>query len=110
MAEAITAEVTTLTAEVKTLMIGSRQVTLSVFRQLDWVDNDEIDEFGRVNDPNMRSNTRFQPVVVVGRHKKNGTLVKSGIFYDIQRRGYDDSYNCLECWAELPLIVLAGLT
>jgi hypothetical protein len=43
-----TATVETLTAEVRVLIVGSRQVTLSVFRQLDEVHPEEIKPFGRV--------------------------------------------------------------
>jgi hypothetical protein len=43
-----TATVQTLTAEVRVLMVGSRQVTLSVYRQLDYCPPDEIEMFGRV--------------------------------------------------------------
>lgn len=44
------ATVETLTAEVRVLMVGNRQVTLSVYRQLDTVLSGEIDPFGRVRD------------------------------------------------------------
>lgn len=43
-----TAMVETLTAEVRVLMVGSRQVTLSVAKQLDVVDLAELTTFGRV--------------------------------------------------------------
>lgn len=43
-----TATVETLTAEVRVLMVGSRQVTLSVYRQLDSVDMWDMEPFGRV--------------------------------------------------------------
>lgn len=43
-----TATVETLTAEVRVLMVGSRQVTLSVARQLDIVPLAELTVFGRV--------------------------------------------------------------
>jgi hypothetical protein len=43
-----TATVEVLTAEVRVLMVGSRQVTLSVARQLDWVERSELEPFGRV--------------------------------------------------------------
>lgn len=42
------ATVEVLTAEVRVLMVGSRQVTLSVARQLDEVEPDEITPFGRI--------------------------------------------------------------
>jgi hypothetical protein len=43
------ATVEVLTAQVRTLMVGSRQVTLSVYKQLDRVQPHEITPFGRVN-------------------------------------------------------------
>lgn len=49
-----TATVETLTAEVRVLMVGNRQVTLSVYRQLDEVDLMEIEPFGRVNDSKQK--------------------------------------------------------
>lgn len=49
-----TATVETLTAEVRVLMVGNRQVTLSVYRQLDKVDLMEIEPFGRVNDSKQK--------------------------------------------------------
>jgi hypothetical protein len=44
-----TATVQTLTAEVRTLTVGSKQVTLSIFKQLDYVTPWRINAFGRVN-------------------------------------------------------------
>jgi hypothetical protein len=43
-------QVEVLTAEVRVLMVGSRQVTLSVFRQLDLIPPEALEPFGRVND------------------------------------------------------------
>ena len=43
-----TATVETLTAEVRVLMVGNRQITLSVAKQLDEVPIAEIEVFGRV--------------------------------------------------------------
>ncbi|MCX2712050.1 hypothetical protein [Mycolicibacterium sp. J2] len=43
-----TATVETLTAEVRTLVVGSRQVTLSVAKQLDYVPLDQLTVFGRI--------------------------------------------------------------
>lgn len=68
-----TAAVQTLTAEVRVLVVGSRQVTLSVFRQLDEVDWNECDPFGRVRDANRNS---FKPEVV-GRSVWTGALVRA---------------------------------
>src|SRR2546430_1925472 len=42
------ATVEVLTAEVRVLQVGRRQVTLSVVRQLDWVDAADVVPFGRV--------------------------------------------------------------
>jgi hypothetical protein len=42
------ARVEVLTAEVRVLMVGSRQVTMSVYNQLDQVKPGEIEPFGRV--------------------------------------------------------------
>lgn len=70
------ARVDVLTAEIRVLMVGSRQVTLSVYGQLDQVKPAEIDPFGRVAprdaDPDY--------VYVVGasaRDADRGTLVRS---------------------------------
>jgi hypothetical protein len=67
------AEVQTLTAEVKALMIGNRQVTLSVYRQLDEVEPDEMEPFGRVRD----SRDSEYAVSAVGRHRTTGALVRA---------------------------------
>jgi hypothetical protein len=67
------AQVEVLTAEVRALMIGSRQVTLSVYRQLDEVKPQNCEPFGRVRD------TKDEPksaIFVVGRDA-TGSLVRS---------------------------------
>jgi hypothetical protein len=68
-----TATVEVLTAEVRVLMVGSRQVTLSVYGQLDTIDDKEIEPFGRVR---ARSDEPGQ-IYVVGRHKETGALARS---------------------------------
>jgi hypothetical protein len=55
MTNSTTATVETLTAEVRVLMVGSRQVTLSVYGQLDEVGPEDIEPFGRVNPRDARS-------------------------------------------------------
>lgn len=70
------ATVKTLTAEVRVLMVGSRQVTLSVYGQLDQVDYAEIEPFGRVN---PRGEDDY--LCIVGRSKRDGTLVRSRVPY-----------------------------
>jgi hypothetical protein len=48
-----TATIEVLTAQVRVLMVGSRQVTLSVYRQLDTIDYEQAHMLmGRVRDPN----------------------------------------------------------
>jgi hypothetical protein len=71
-----TATVEVLTAEVRVLMVGSRQVTLSVYNQLDHVRPDDIDPFGRVRPRDAEPGW----VCVVGASKRDtdrGTLVRS---------------------------------
>jgi hypothetical protein len=48
MSDKYEATVEVLTAEVRVLQVGRRQVTLSVIRQLDWADAAEVEPFGRV--------------------------------------------------------------
>jgi hypothetical protein len=133
------ARVEVLTAEVRVLMVGSRQVTLSVFRQLDYVPPGCIEPFGRVQD---RSESGW--VVVVGGSRRavdRSALVRCSVSAEVERRqalrwrqaggGGEPVYGDggpgppEECerlasvceaharlageWAELPLIVLAGL-
>jgi len=69
-----TATVETLTAEVRVLMVGSRQVTMSVYNQLDEVDYDDIHPFGRV-----RPKGDDSYIWLVGRHEASGTLVRARI-------------------------------
>jgi len=63
-----TAEVEVLTAEVRVLMVGSRQITLSVARQLDMVNLTELIPFGRIR-------TREYDYAVIGKDRTTGTLV-----------------------------------
>lgn len=72
------AAVEVLTAEVRVLMVGSRQVTLSVFRQLDCVPADVIEPMGRVTDSrDGDSEDRW----VIGRDD-GGTLCRSKLWPD----------------------------
>ena len=66
-----TATVETLTAEVRVLMVGSRQVTLSVAKQLDRVPLDALSPFGRVAIPDIGSNSSWH---LIGRHRDSGVL------------------------------------
>lgn len=93
-----TAKVEVLTAEVRALMVGNRQITLSVFRQLDWVNISEIKIFGRVNDEKTLNEFRGHPLLVVGANNK-GILCRSAvycprkdIFLTVKENGtFDDS-------------------
>lgn len=92
-----TATVETLTAEVRTLVVGSRQVTLSVARQLDTVPVWEIEPFGRVN-----LSGPFD-TIMVGRHRTSGALVISRPVHEHPDAEVRERYEAM------PLIVLAGL-
>jgi hypothetical protein len=119
------AEVQTLTAEVRVLMVGNRQVTLSVYRQLDEVKPEDIEPFGRVR----LSHDAHGWIYVVGMGK-SGDLVRAKaspwvycaqLDFDLapkdqwcfvggdgdRRYKYPSPLNA--AWSALPLIVLAGL-
>lgn len=111
------ARVTTVTAEVRVLMVGSRQVTLSVFSQLDPVAPSQITPFGRVRGKGS-SDDRTE---VVGADR-DGQLCRSWIYDDGFQVGHaglgrlstsEDLavklFPLLQEWKALPLIVLAGL-
>ena len=66
------ARVEVLRAEVRVLMVGSRQVTLSVARQLDAVKPGKIEPFGRVR---IDKDPTGQVIEVVG--SADGVLVRS---------------------------------
>lgn len=71
-----TAQVKLLTAEVRTLQVGNRQVTLSVFRQLDTLLNlENFEPFGRVRD----GHDDFREVKMVGRDTTTDALVGARI-------------------------------
>jgi hypothetical protein len=124
-----TATVETLTAEVRVLMVGSRQVTMSVYEQLDYVEPLLIEPFGRVR---PKKNLAYAEIHVVGRDS-DGNLVRSYVpsepmklsddgylstwgataKYRLWNSGGDAERESLAAtaaaWSSLPLIVLAGL-
>jgi hypothetical protein len=133
-----TATVEVLTAEVRVLMVGSRQVTLSVARQLDEIDGYEITPFGRI-ETGRKHGPRETVVEVIGR-AEDGALARAvstaeRVTCRGNAGGDDPDYSFLTCdehagsklgerhrwtyhypdretyvaWQELPLIVLAGL-
>ncbi|WP_255800770.1 hypothetical protein [Mycobacteroides abscessus] len=67
-----TATVETLTAEVRTLMIGSRQVTMSVAKQIDVVPLANLTPFGRIN---IGGDSDW----VIGAHSETGALCRSDL-------------------------------
>ena len=70
------ARVEVLTAEVRVLMVGSRQVTMSVYDQLDQVKPGEIEPFGRVA-PRDAGSGWVNVVGVSARDADRGTLVRA---------------------------------
>lgn len=128
MTEHSTATVETLTAEVRTLMVGSRQVTLSVARQLDVVPPTHLEPFGRVSLDLYKRLQAYTEGTLIGRHRRSGALCLSWIdcprlrhrhhypvgiegdgeyaeavaAYEVERAAYEEAKR-------LPLIVLAGL-
>ncbi len=69
-----TATVETLSAEVRVLMVGNRQITLSVYRQLDHRPADQIEMFGRV-----RADKNPSPTIELVGRAPDGSLVASTI-------------------------------
>jgi hypothetical protein len=72
-----TATVETLRAEVRVLQVGSRQITLSVVKQLDRARYEDIEPMGRVRSGRRDDTPRAGEcgVEVVGRHRDSGALV-----------------------------------
>lgn len=96
-----------LTAEIRVLAIGKRQVTGGMYKQLDWVAPDLIEPFGRV-----RSSVYATPAAhfeIVGRHRETGSLVRSDApvepHWARASRSPDLSQVPPE-WRDLPLIIL----
>jgi hypothetical protein len=119
-----------LTAEVRALMVGTRQVTLSGYRQLDDVHPDCCEPFGRVRDSRDRAGTKNlaipEPTIyVIGRSVETGALVRASRFKPRDPRGsfaadpsrastdevteYERELARYREWSDLPLIVLGGL-
>ena len=76
-----TAHIESLTAQVRVLMVGNRQITLSVAKQLDWVPLDQLTVFGRVR---LSNDVQEQ---VIGA-TQDGTLALSDIGgYELNHTG-----------------------
>lgn len=128
-----TATVETLTAEVRVLVVGNRQVTLSVYRQLDNIDPEWFEPFGRVCDsqdrsawPCRRCDQKVAVVRLVGVDTMAGALSRVRAFEPVRCRRprsdaaiwcvpfgmdeyTDDDRERFLLWDHLPLIILAGL-
>ena len=123
-----TATVETLTAEVRVLMVGNRQITLSVAKQLDVVTpldhvTNAITPFGRVRTGAKVTRwskwacdklDTFTPFLeVIGRSNRDrdlGALIvfrveEYGDIHDLDA----EEMEIIRDWMQLPLIVLAGL-
>lgn len=99
-----TVEVRTLTAELHTVTVTSRQVTRSMLRQLDHTPPAEIEPWGRVQGEHPLRGVPHglvEAVSVVGRHRVTGQLVRSST---LKIQGQEALYSA---WRGLPLIVLA---
>lgn len=92
MTNSTTATVETLTAEVRVLMVGSRQVTLGVFGQLDEVEYGQIEPFGRVR-PKDGSESY---IYVVGRRKVSGELVRAKTPVSDEAMDWEAGFSQLE--------------
>jgi hypothetical protein len=106
------ARVEVLTAEVRVLVVGARQVTVSVYEQLDWsagLETAYFEPFGRVRPRRPHCGdgwggvSRDCPrdcVDMIGRDPATGSLIRA-----CARLGTIVAGE----WCDLPLIVLAGL-
>lgn len=134
-----TATVETLTAEVRVLKVGNRQITKSVYLQLDTaLPDEEFHAFGRVrsgNSPRVPdrayrhpTSARLRSIELVGLDTYTGALARSHGFYVDCDHPFTGACGCdsryladasLDHWLlhdrrtldliSLPLIVLAGL-
>ena len=132
-----TATVETLTAEVRVLMVGSRQVTLSVAKQLDEVQPDDIIPFGRISTGGKLKFASVGEVEVIGSREgvlvrsrairqrylcspygQGGKIISGGREHLYLRcpnekphseHSWNEADGVYDEWQSLPLIVLAGL-
>lgn len=70
------ASVDVLTAEVRTVVVGNRQVTLSVYRQLDYCPVEDMEPWGRVR---AAKDAPGNEIELIGRRRGDGTLVASSV-------------------------------
>lgn len=116
------AAVNLLSAEVRTLMIGARQVTLTVWKQLDHAHPEKITPFGRVSPGRDYTDSwmSYGPKIwIVGKDTVTWALVRSSLpLTDLGQREFlkeNEDWTEKELkervarWQALDLIVLAGL-
>lgn len=108
------ATVEVLSAEVRVLQIERRQVTLTLYRQLDGVDPDAIEPFGRISDP--QDDAKYDEYAncgpfVIGRARWDdpGRGIRAGDLVRAQAAFAEACGVDVAAWRALPLIVLAGL-
>lgn len=126
------ATVQTLTAEVRVLTYGTRQITKSVVAQLDAIRADAIQPFGRIRTGQKIAEPWGVPELpeleLIGRHPRTGVLVKANVMSTDRPPNYfaslpsmptkedreqytelvDEWKSLCLAWRALPLIVLAG--
>lgn len=99
-----TATVETLTAEVRVLKMGTRQVTKAVARQLDRISDSHLEPFGRLGfDPKGIGMRNW----LIGRSKIDGTLCVA-FYFDPVSAWEKEDVEQYAAYQALPLIVLAG--
>jgi hypothetical protein len=105
MTRTTTATVESLQASVRVLMVGNRQVTASMAKQLDEVEPHQLIPMGRVvlgaRDP------QWPEITVVGAHRVTSELVRCTVVGESWfGRAADPDWD----WAEAqPLLILGGL-
>jgi hypothetical protein len=127
------AAIRTLTAEVRVLMVGPRQITLAAFGQLDYAEPGQLELFGRVNPGPDEAQLGY--MYLIGRHRETGALarcrvpatetaIQGHLLWEFRHQATNHSGAATETGherqagllreqaaqlARLPLIVLAGL-
>jgi hypothetical protein len=106
MADKRDATVQVLTAEVRVLQVGSRQVTLSVVRQLDWAEPASVQPLGRVRTgdkslPRQPRTYRSYPSPPASQHVEvvasaDGSLVRSVAWRTVLKCSSEERCACPE--------------
>jgi hypothetical protein len=108
--------ISTYTAEIRVLTIGTQRLPLTVARQLDHVEPSDIYPFGRVKITTPEKFSSVETVEVIG--SADGQLVRSSVsrvkrhhlhgnkYYEYTGTGTESIFNR---WSALKLIILSGL-